>query len=643
MGLCVAGVALSTASAASPTAPAVARPHTIAVVRSFVGAFAQSNGRLAWLRGPEGCPQAEVFDLRTHRRTRVTSRSGAQCRVVDTFGVLAFDGSRMLWQVTTSWGLSEMSVGVVTAAIGDRRARVVDDMELERNSGLDYEPPLPMAGASGRLLYYERCEVEADECGQFKSEVRGSTAGRWRRFFKASRPMGLALAGRHVAVLEDVLGCCNYLPSWSPDGRRIAWIHDGSLVVANADGSAPAVVAPGTYEGEEVYTRPDWSPDGSHLVFTYRSQSNDQSIGIVHADGSGLGRLGVGRDPDWSPDGARIAFVRNDDVYRVNADGSQETRLTTDALPTGRPTWSPDGSRLLLDRAAGLYLVDALTGASSRLLAPPASSPAWSPDGARIAFSEQAKGGGSVIAVINADGSGPHELTKGSLDYDDDNPVWSSDGRRIAFDRWVEQQNSEVRAVNADGSGDHVVSGNANGSGPAWAPDRAVLAWGDKPDQPTFRTGGLFVADAEGKRRIRIAGQDQARVEIRNARSGALLKSFTAPGTALAVASSAKYVAVLVRNGPRLELHRFRADGTALGSSMVPSVVDSYHFSLGSRAIVYATGGRIFATDAETGKTMVVARPKAPPVGVSVLGRRLVWAENVARNRALIRAVVLPR
>jgi hypothetical protein len=652
MGLCLAGAALSTASAAFPTAPAVARPHTIVVVRDFIGAFAQSTGRLAWLRGPETCPKPEVFDLRTHRSTRLSRRSCAPGPGDTTFGVLGFDSGRILWQ-NAGFSLASASVGVLAAGLGDRRERLIDYLVLERNTGLDYEPPLPMAGASGRLFYYARCETFGDGCS-LESEVRVSTGGRWHRLFKVagglyeSRPVGLDLAGRRLAVVEDVLGCCNYLPSWSPDGRRIAWIHDDSLVAANADGSAPVVIAPGAYDVFGSYAPPDWSPDGSRLVFTYSLLDSDRtSIGIVRADGSGLGQLGAGRDPAWSPDGAQIAFVRNDDVYRMNADGSQETRLTTDALAvTAQPTWSPDGSRIRVSRGGGLYLVDPIAGGGSRLSATDnVSQPAWSPDGERIAFAEWSAGsaGRSVIAVMNADGSGLHDLTVRGEYYNDINPVWSSDGHRLAFDRrYFEEDSRVVRVVNADGSGGHAVSGQANGSGPAWAPGRAVLAWGDGLN-PTFRTGGLFVADADGTRRVRIAGRDEARVEIRNARSGALLKSFTAPGTALAVASSARYVAVLVQNGSRLELRRFRADGMALGSSTVPSTVGRYDFSLGSRAIVYATRGRIFATDAETGKTMVVARPKAPPVGVSVLGRRVVWAENVTRNRALIRAVVLPR
>lgn len=647
VGLCLSGAALSIASAGSPTPSVAPPPRTVAVVYAFVGAFAQGTGRFAWLRGPKTCPQAEVLDLRTRRRTRISSPKGLQCRGVESFGVLVFDGNRVLWQGASGWGLSETSTVLVSAALNDRRTRVVGSANLEKTHTVLDEtyPPFPMAGASGRLIYYIRCD--AGDCRRHVSQVRRIVAGTSRRLFEARRPVGLALSGTRLTVLEDRLGCCNYLPSWSPDGRRIAWIHDGSLVAANADGSHLMVLAPGT-GGEYVEDRSDWSPDGSRLIFTYRSEAGNW-VGIVQADGSGLGRLGSGSDPDWSPSGARIAFVRGDDVYSMNPDGSQERRLTTDAVVrTSGPTWSPDGTKLLVERRGRLYLIDPLAGGATvlpALVEAGAGTLAWSPDGTRIAFTAYDKARGTTaIAVMNADGTGAHELTRPNSGGDT-NPVWSSDGGRIAFDRLWENGNggSSVMVVNSDGTGSHAVSSNISASGAVWAPGRAALAWGDRPYEPTYRTGGLFVANADGTGRVRIAGRDEARVEIRGAGSGALRRSFTAPGTALALASSARHVAVLVQDGSRLELRRFRANGSALGGSTVPSTVSRYYFSLGSRTIVYATRGRVFATDAETGKMTVVAKTKAPPVGVSILGRRIVWAENVKRNRALIRAVVLPR
>ena len=104
--------------------------------------------------------------------------------------------------------------------------------------------------------------------------------------------------------------------------------------------------------------------------------------------------------PAWSPDGQRIAFVSfrdgNYEIYVMNADGSEITRLT-------------DTSR---------YAARVFDG-----------SPAWSPDGQRIAFQSD-RDGNYEIYVMYADGSAPTRLTDGS---DNGNPVWSPDGQRIAF------------------------------------------------------------------------------------------------------------------------------------------------------------------------------------------------------------------
>jgi Tol biopolymer transport system component len=71
----------------------------------------------------------------------------------------------------------------------------------------------------------------------------------------------------------------------------------------------------------------------------------------MNADGSGVRRIGRddGEDPSWSPDGRRIVFVRGNDVYVMNADGTAERRLTRNksfddgATETDDPEWSPVG------------------------------------------------------------------------------------------------------------------------------------------------------------------------------------------------------------------------------------------------------------------------------------------------------------
>jgi len=82
---------------------------------------------------------------------------------------------------------------------------------------------------------------------------------------------------------------------------------------------------------------------------------------VMDADGSNQTRLT--RDPAddsgpaWSPDGSRIAFMsyrdRNDEIYVMDADGSNQTRLTRDLANDIGPAWSPDGSRIAFESYRG--------------------------------------------------------------------------------------------------------------------------------------------------------------------------------------------------------------------------------------------------------------------------------------------------
>jgi CubicO group peptidase (beta-lactamase class C family) len=145
--------------------------------------------------------------------------------------------------------------------------------------------------------------------------------------------------------------------------------------------------------------------------------------------------------PAWSPDGSRIAFVSNrdgnDEIYSMNADGSDARRLTQTAdADESFPAWSPDGSHISFDSNRGgnwdVYVMASDGSDVRRLTNHPGEDwiSSWSPDGQRIVF-ESKRDGNYEIYVMNADGSGQQRLTRNAVQ--DGDPSWSPDGSRIVF------------------------------------------------------------------------------------------------------------------------------------------------------------------------------------------------------------------
>src|SRR5229473_3031682 len=135
--------------------------------------------------------------------------------------------------------------------------------------------------------------------------------------------------------------------------------------------------------------------------------------------------------PAWSPDGKKIAFTSMGEVYVMNADGSNPTRLTNDPAGGSAPAWSPDGKKIAFTSMAEVYVMNADGSSPTRLTYSrpdwdSADQAAWSPDGSKIALTRASfgycdpdgvcSGSGAtlVISVINADGTGIHDLASGS-------------------------------------------------------------------------------------------------------------------------------------------------------------------------------------------------------------------------------------
>ena len=114
----------------------------------------------------------------------------------------------------------------------------------------------------------------------------------------------------------------------------------------------------------------------------------------MNADGSGQTRLtsnSVGDyEPAWSTDGAKIAFTSEGDgkteIYVMNADGTGQTNLTNNDGYDSAPSWSPDGRQIAFvkglyggrdDSTGGIYVMN--TDGTEQTHLGEGNYPSWSP------------------------------------------------------------------------------------------------------------------------------------------------------------------------------------------------------------------------------------------------------------------------
>jgi len=235
------------------------------------------------------------------------------------------------------------------------------------------------------------------------------------------------------------------------------------------------------------------SPDGEEVAFV-----KDQNIYKMNADGSGMTKLtqspgeytSGGSELVWSGDRTKIAFwfgtYPQQQIYTINADGTNLKNLTNNPqnqVYNVKLFWSPDSSRIayyqgkagdLSGEKQDICAIDINRGTAQNLTQKPQNydTLSWSPDGKLIAFAA-GDFNHQKLYTINADGDKLNQLAPRLELSGISELAWSSDSQQIAF-TFNESQGdkSNLYAINHDGSGLTKLTNDKdlNASSPLWQP-----------------------------------------------------------------------------------------------------------------------------------------------------------------------------
>jgi TolB protein len=574
-------------------------------VRGQIGAFAQDGSRIAWVSSSPLCREfVQLRNLASGKQSALATKRGATCRNwirKDVSPMLALAGTRALWGLYQT-SLSHKLLTLVVGGIG-RRDRIVEELESDCDDCRG-APAVSTAGDGSTLLYL----------GFGITRVLGARIAK----VPHARPIAfLSLAGTSVAYARYLGTDYSADARWSPTGTKLAFTSGRDYGNPSLHVVRPTGKGLENFTGSSEAVTPAWSPDGATLAYV---GPGGATWALWTIDPATRARRKVASDvvagfrPAWSPNGYTLAFTRPEAseyrIYTVGADGRGERPVAAG----DNPQWSPDGSRLVFSSAQGISVANA-DGTGKALLAAGGHTPSFSPDGTRIAFERAAD-----IWVMNADGASPRRLTD---DHDAQLPRWSPGGTRIAFERGHARQ---PYVINTDGSGERRLAAVAAQGDLDWSPDAARIVFAGK--------GGLYVAQANAPGVRRIAVRPETRIEIRHVRTGHLQQTLVADGRARAIALSRSIVAVLTDK--RLSIYS-RASGTRLATRAVPRTAAPL-LSAAGRNVVFRVGRTIWLLSGRRLRRLAVARAK--PIGLSIEGNRVAWAENLS-GRARIRAVFL--
>ena len=320
-------------------------------------------------------------------------------------------------------------------------------------------------------------------------------------------------------------------PSWSPDGRQIAFCRwtlsaDERPSVPSGVYVVPALGGADREVGENC-EGVSWSPDGKTLAVARAPNKAPGSGGLdrLFLESGERRKLTSSREdmlPTYSPNGKWLAFVRvlpgrgrGREIFVVSPTRGRPRRLTFDSEYINGLTWSSDSREIVFtsprDRAQGAVWRIPVSGGTPRPLSAAlrnASFPSISRQGRRMAFIDSwsdsnlylRAGPGFPPAGMPWQLGAPLGVALSTRT--DHSPVFSPDGERFAYisDRTGSNQ---VWISRRDGSDAIQLTslGNQSASSPRWSPDGTRIAF----DVWAAHESNIYVVSSRGGAPRRVA------------------------------------------------------------------------------------------------------------------------------------------